>query len=219
MTASYMKNQTLKHRGFTLVELLVVISIIGLLSSVVLAALNGARTSGKNARIKEDVITLRNTFELDRTGNTYSDFPTINYFAVENESVIDFRVPISTAVSNIMTDILNQNNMTINSNYAGGNYSGGQPLCSNPYSSGTLFPANMSYPTSHPPTSNGLTVYSNIPNIPNCVTLPTNYAIYAAYGPIVGSSGYFCLDSSGKSVSTTIGSIPSSLTQNDGQCY
>lgn len=40
----------MKQRGFTLIELLVVVSIIGLLSSVVLAALNGARIKGTQAK-------------------------------------------------------------------------------------------------------------------------------------------------------------------------
>lgn len=54
------KNQ----RGFTLIELLVVIAIIGLLASVVLLALNSARSKARDARRVSDVRQIMSALEL-----------------------------------------------------------------------------------------------------------------------------------------------------------
>ena len=56
--------RNIPHRGFTLVELLVVISIIGLLSSFAMVSLNSARIKARDALRKGDMAQLRTAMNL-----------------------------------------------------------------------------------------------------------------------------------------------------------
>ena len=56
-------------KGFTLIELLVVVAIIGMLSSVVLASLNTARGSARDARRAGDLKSIQTALEIYHTTN------------------------------------------------------------------------------------------------------------------------------------------------------
>jgi prepilin-type N-terminal cleavage/methylation domain-containing protein len=64
-----MSSNIKKLSGFTLVELLVVISIIGILSSFAIVSLNAARTKARDALRKGDMAQLRTALNL-----YYDDF-------------------------------------------------------------------------------------------------------------------------------------------------
>jgi len=64
-----LKTKLKQTKGFTLIELLVVIAIIGILSSVVLASLNGARESSRDARRQTDLSQIRTGLALYKDNN------------------------------------------------------------------------------------------------------------------------------------------------------
>ena len=65
--------------GFTLIEVLIVVSIIGLLSSVVLVGLRGFRSQGRDVRRIADLKSIQNGLELyyNTKGNYPADLNTL----------------------------------------------------------------------------------------------------------------------------------------------
>jgi prepilin-type N-terminal cleavage/methylation domain-containing protein len=61
------------NKGFTLIEMLVVIAIIGLLSSVVLVALGPSRNKAKDARIISSVNQVQALMEVAFTNGAYPE--------------------------------------------------------------------------------------------------------------------------------------------------
>jgi type II secretion system protein G len=70
-----------KRSGFTLIELLIVIAIIGLLASVVLVAVNNARSKGRSAKRVSDIRALQKALELYYSDN--GSYPVSNSFVFD----------------------------------------------------------------------------------------------------------------------------------------
>lgn len=60
-------------RGFTLIELMVVIAIVGILSTFVLSSLQKGRLKAADAAVRQEAVQLRNLMEQERTNSgTYT---------------------------------------------------------------------------------------------------------------------------------------------------
>jgi general secretion pathway protein G len=98
------KRKLKQTRGFTLIELLVVIAIIGILSSVVLASLNGARESSRDARRQTDLNQIRTSLALFR--DQCGEFPNASDAAVSGSlgSANNCGTTLSDHMSQVPTD-------------------------------------------------------------------------------------------------------------------
>jgi len=72
-----MKNTKTKKKGFTLIELMVVVAIMGLLAALAVISLNNARARARDARRISDIKQVQTALELYYLDNQeYPDTPT-----------------------------------------------------------------------------------------------------------------------------------------------
>lgn len=70
-----MKNSKMFKRGFTLLELLVVVAIIGILSAVVMVSLSSSKKEGDDAAVKSNLSNLATQAEIFYSNNGNSFYP------------------------------------------------------------------------------------------------------------------------------------------------
>ncbi|MFH1346887.1 MAG: prepilin-type N-terminal cleavage/methylation domain-containing protein [Spirochaetota bacterium] len=82
-----------KNKGFTLIEILIVIAIIGLLSSVVLVGLGSFRARGRDARRIADLRSVQNSLEIYYVKN--NSYPVVSNWTDLRNTLIGAGIGVS----------------------------------------------------------------------------------------------------------------------------
>ncbi len=90
-------------RGFTLVELLVVIAIIAILAVVGFAVFSGLQKGSRDAKRKEDVIALSRAYEANYANGQYPASPVPTYFSSGSIPIDPAGDPYSNTIANDKT--------------------------------------------------------------------------------------------------------------------
>jgi prepilin-type N-terminal cleavage/methylation domain-containing protein len=96
-----------KNNGFTLIEMLIVVAIIGLLSSVILTALGPAKDKAKDTRIISDVNQIRSIAETLFANSNYDALELLPSNNIQNQDLKGLSDDV-TAQGGILTIIKSQ---------------------------------------------------------------------------------------------------------------
>lgn len=104
-------------RGFTLIELMVVIAIIGLLASIILVSLSTAQQKGRDARRIADLKEIETALEL-----YYSDHNSYPVATTQTSAVTALTALVPTYISNLTDDPLGGSYHYVYLSTAGGTF-------------------------------------------------------------------------------------------------
>lgn len=89
------------NRGFTIVELLIVIVVIGILAAIVIVAYNGIQNKAYDTTAKNDLAVFKKKVENVKTMSTGELYPSSNVFTPDG-SIIFTKSAYSTGVNNVI---------------------------------------------------------------------------------------------------------------------
>jgi prepilin-type N-terminal cleavage/methylation domain-containing protein len=103
-----MLNRNKKQQGFTIIELLVVVSIIGLLSSIMVVTARSSRAKARDNQRVQNLQQIQRSLEI-YAANNGGAYPTLaggapgSYFASSNPNAATYWTPLQTALSPYVT--------------------------------------------------------------------------------------------------------------------